>query len=63
MTGLEMRYFVLKPKGDNAHARASREAMRAYANHLTCDEGDVSDFPAELTAWADREAAAAKTQR
>lgn len=29
--GLVMKYFVLKPAGDTAHARASRAAMRAYA--------------------------------
>lgn len=31
MSGLIMKYFVLKPKGSDAYARASRNAMRAYA--------------------------------
>ena len=31
--GLEMKYFVLKPSGNNEHARASRAAMQAYEIH------------------------------
>ena len=31
-TGLEMKYFVLKPRGDTPYAAASRTAMKAYAN-------------------------------
>jgi len=34
MSGLEMRYFILKPKGIDEYARASREAMWAYANAI-----------------------------
>ena len=32
--GLEMRYFVLKPKGDNPYANASRKAMLRYADEI-----------------------------
>jgi hypothetical protein len=52
MAGLEMKYFVLKPRGEDAYARASRRAMRAYAdaimeaNPILC---------AQLRAWADEE--------
>lgn len=31
MEGLEMKYFVLKPRGLSPYAQASREAMRTYA--------------------------------
>ena len=31
---LEMKYFVLKPKGDNPYAAASRIAMKAYAEAI-----------------------------
>lgn len=31
MSGLEMRYFVLKPRGATPYAKASRAAMRQYA--------------------------------
>lgn len=29
-----MKYFVLKPKGDDAYAEASRMAMRTFAYSL-----------------------------
>ena len=31
MDGLRMKYFVLKPRGDDVYAYASREAMLTYA--------------------------------
>lgn len=34
MSGLEMKYFVLKPKGDNPYAKASRAALKAYADSI-----------------------------
>lgn len=54
---MELKYFVLKPRsgdsGDSrAHAAASREAMRAYANAI--DDYDLS-LAAQLREWADRE--------
>ena len=55
MTGLEMRYFVLKPKGDDVHAIASRNAMRAYANYIHFSNPKLAS---DLEAWADRETAA-----
>lgn len=32
--GLEMKYFVLKPRGKDPYARASRIAMKAYARSI-----------------------------
>ena len=32
--GLLMKYFVLKPSGNNIYAKASREAMRKYAEAI-----------------------------
>ncbi len=52
MTGLEMKYFVLKPKGDDVYAKASRAAMRQYAS-LIREENE--ELCAELLAWADKE--------
>jgi len=34
MTGLKMKYFVLKPKGNDAYANASRMAIAAYAKAI-----------------------------
>jgi hypothetical protein len=53
MTELQMKYFVLKPKGASIHAAASRAAMREYANVMR--ETDPA-FSNELTEWANREA-------
>lgn len=50
---LEMRYFVLKPKGNSEHALASRVAMRAYAAAI---KGTDLQMSQELYAWADKEA-------
>ena len=52
MSGLEMKYFVLKPRGDDAYAKASRAAMRKYALMIREENPDLSD---ELREWADRE--------
>lgn len=52
MAGLQMKYFVLKPKGDDQYAKASRAAMRTYARHMMTENPDLCD---ELRAWADRE--------
>lgn len=52
MTGLLMKYFVLKPKGNDIFAAASRKAMRAYATHIR----EVNpEFSNDLRAWADQE--------
>jgi hypothetical protein len=50
--GLLMKYFVLKPNGDNEHAIASRSAMRAYATAIRANNVVLSD---ELREWVDRE--------
>jgi hypothetical protein len=54
--GLQMKYFVLKPKGKDAYAVASREAMRRYATEIDSDNPVLAD---ELRDWADRETNAA----
>lgn len=51
-TELIMKYFVLKPAGDNAYAEASRLAMRAYATKIY---GENAELAKELREWADRE--------
>jgi hypothetical protein len=52
MSGIMMKYFVLKPAGDDAYASASRAAMRAYAKHIK----DINpDLCRDLTEWADHE--------
>jgi len=55
MEGLQMKYFVLKPKGDDKYAEASRKAMRAYATHI---ESTNAELARELRNWADNEYAA-----
>lgn len=49
---LEMKYFVLKPRGFERHAIASRKAMRAYA---TAIEDEDRDLATALRLWADTE--------
>lgn len=51
--GLQMKYFVLKPRGDDEYAAASRRAMRAYADSIRRTN---EQFAAELEAWAHAEA-------
>lgn len=52
MTGLEMKYFVLKPKGGDAYAAASRKAMRTYATMIKQENPELAK---ELREWADSE--------
>lgn len=52
--GLTMKYFVLKPKGNNLYAMASRDALRAYARRLHLSEEDET-LAFELERWAARE--------
>lgn len=54
MSGLEMRYFVLKPKGDSAYHHASRAALYAYADAI---EDENAKLAADLRAWAGKEVA------
>lgn len=52
MTGLEMKYFVLKPKGNDAYANASRKAIIAYAKAID----DVNPkLKQELIVWVQDE--------
>lgn len=52
MTGLLLKYFVLKPKGYGWHAHASRMAMLAYADAV---RGHEPEFAEELRKWAEKE--------
>lgn len=54
-SGLQMKYFVLKPKGATTHAVASRKALLAYAKVI---EAVDPEFARDLRAWERREAAA-----
>jgi hypothetical protein len=49
-----MKYFVLKPRGTDRHAAASRAAMRRYAQIIRRDNPQLA---AELKSWADAELA------
>jgi len=49
---LEMKYFVLKPRGDDRHAVASRAAMRMYARSIRTADPELAR---ELREWANRE--------
>jgi len=50
---LKMKYFVLKPEGNSIYAKASRNAMKTYANII---EDEAPQFAAELLEWAGKEA-------
>jgi hypothetical protein len=47
-----MKYFVLKPNGNNPYSEASRRAMRAYARYI---EEENPDMCKDLRQWADNE--------
>lgn len=57
---LEMKYFVLKPRGASIFATASRRAMRAYAAVVQETDRDLAD---SLRDWADREQVAAENEK
>ena len=48
--GLHMKYFVLKPEGTDAYAKASRKAMRAYATAIQSTNPQMCD---DLRVWVD----------
>ena len=52
MKGLLLKYFVLKPKGDDVYASASRKAMRVYARHVEKENPILAE---ELRQWAMKE--------
>lgn len=56
MTGLVMKYFVLKPAGDDEYAAASRAAMFKYSNIIAPTNPELSK---ELFDWAAQENAEA----
>lgn len=47
---LEMKYFVLKPKGTDPYAKASREALVAYAESIKTHDPNLAE---ELWEWVD----------
>ena len=50
MNGLLMKYFVLKPAGNDAYAAASRAAMWRYAEMI---ENKNPDLARDLCKWVD----------
>lgn len=49
MKGLKMKYFVLKPNGNDVYAEASRAAMNQYARLI---EHKNPKLAKELRDWA-----------
>lgn len=49
---LEMKYFVLKPKGTGPHATASRKAMLTYSREIADEDVELAE---SLIEWAQRE--------
>lgn len=52
MDGLIMKYFVLKPSGDDPYAVASCKAMKKYAQSIEMENGKLSE---ELRGWVGKE--------
>lgn len=52
MTSLMMKYFVLKPRGMDWHATASRDALVAYAKAI---KGHEPELAQELLDWVKKE--------
>lgn len=50
--GLQMKYFVLKPKGKDQYAVASRKALLTYAD-IICSENPL--LAKELRDWVNKE--------
>lgn len=55
MAGLKMKYFVLKPEGDDEYALASREAMANYAAVIRDTNPKLAK---DLEKWVRKESAA-----
>ena len=51
--GLKMKYFVLKPGGDDVYALASRKAMHAYGKAIMEVNPELAEA---LARWATDEA-------
>lgn len=52
MSGLTMKYFVLKPKGADPYAIASRCALWAYADAIAEENPELSR---DLKGWRQKE--------
>jgi hypothetical protein len=48
-----MKYFVLKPRGTDIFARASRNALRTYASTLYAEKN--RHFANQIRAWVEQE--------
>ena len=57
MSGLTMKYFVLKPAGTDAYAAASRRAMQQFAKDIEIENPELA---AGLREWVTREWLAAQ---
>ena len=60
MSGLEMRYFILKPGAKGKHGTASRAALLAYA-YVIKDENP--EFYSDLRDWIVKEHVKAQERR
>jgi len=60
MQGLQMKYFVLKPRGNSVYAEASRHAMREYAEAIRGSDPKLSQ---ELRDWVFKEVAKLQEER
>ena len=49
---LEMKYFMLKPRGHNSHGRAARRAMKTYADSIKDVDCELST---DLYKWVEKE--------
>lgn len=57
---MELKYFVLKPKGLDIHAMASRAALKTYAMILQAEDPKMA---LEMRNWANNEMEIANAQR
>jgi len=57
---LELKYFVLKPRGNSPHADAARVAMLAYMRAIFDHDPELAR---ELGEWVNREEALAEEVR
>ena len=62
---LFMKYFVLKPKGSDKFAAASRKAMVAYADYISAhaENDDDRELARQLLEWAGNEFAIAHADK
>lgn len=52
MNGLEMKYFILKPKGSSPYHKASRAAMNQYARLIEQENPELAE---QLREWTFKE--------